>query len=227
MEKSIKGFYWTVLFLLLIISAYPVYLGIRVLVLHFQNTSIQPEDYAHLVIPYAAVCSSLLITTILYPLLSKLPKYSVAAASILGLGLFAVMEWYIEGLTIFAPKAQSAFQWQLVQNIGITDTTLAFHKLFDNTYRIHYLVVSLLLILLVTDMVYSYGRLISSKDRPKKISFTCSFFNRTLYFTLYCFKYTLYPGRVCRFYYSIFFCLTISFFFISRCCVRVYLAGFL
>ena len=138
------------------------------------------------------------------------------------------MEWYIEGLTIFAPKAQSAFQWQLVQNIGITDTTLAFHKLFDNTYRIHYLVVSLLLILLVTDMVYSYGRLISSKDRPKKNILYLQFFLTGLFILLYIVSNIPYIlGESADFITQYSSVLTISFFSLAGVVSGVYLAGFL
>jgi hypothetical protein len=227
-EKSVKRFYWTVMLFLLIISAYPIGAGIRIIVLHFRNGSIQPDDYAQLVIPYAAVCSSILITIMLYPLLSKLRRYSVLAASILGLGLFAGMEWYMEGLTINAPMAYSAFQWQLIQNISITDAILAFHKLYDNTYRIHYLLISLLLILLVTGIVYTYEKVVSSKDQARRNILYLQIFLTVLFVALCVVSNITYIfGETDDYltpYSSVF---TRSFFVLAGLASGVYLAGLL
>jgi hypothetical protein len=168
MEKTVKRFYWTAFFILLILTAYPIAMGARIVVLQFMHGSIQPEDYANYVIPYTAVGLSILIPVILYPLLSKLKRFSVPAASVLGSGLFLAVEFYIENVTLNSPEAQSTLQWQLASCIGTPAAMQAFQKLYDNTFKIHYFLISFTIILLVLGTVYSYGNVMFTKDRERK-----------------------------------------------------------
>ena len=115
-----------------------------------------PEVYAEYLIPYAAVAISILAVLLLYPLLSRLGRFSLPVSSILGLGLFAGLEWFIERKTIYSSMAFSALRWRLLNSTGFTDASHAFYKLFDPTYRMHYLLFSFLLILLVTGVLYNY-----------------------------------------------------------------------
>ena len=115
-----------------------------------------PEVYAEYLIPYAAVAISILAVLLLYPLLSRLGRFSLPVSSILGLGLFAGLEWFIERKTIYSSMAFSALRWRLLNSMGFTDASHAFYKLFDPTYRMHYLLFSFLLILLVTGVLYNY-----------------------------------------------------------------------
>lgn len=168
MEKSVRRFYWTAFIILLILAAYPIAMGTRIAVLRFLHGSIQPEDYANYVIPYTAVSISVLIVVILYPLLSKLKRFSVLAASVLGSGLFLAIELYIENITLNSPEAQSTLQWQLASCIGTTAAMQAFQKLYDNTFKIHYFLISFTIILLVLGTVYSYDYVMSGRNLERK-----------------------------------------------------------
>ncbi len=185
MDKSVKRFYGIVMLFLLVFSFYPIGMGVRIFVLQSQYGNILPEEYAQHVIPYAAVCSSILVTISLYPIVSKIRRFSVPAASIIGLGLFAGVEWFIEKNTINTMAAYSTFQWQLTHSVGITDAMHSFHKLYDPTYRMHHLLVSFLLILLITGTVYNYGNVMPLNDRAKKAVF-CMQAIFTVLFIVFC-----------------------------------------
>ena len=228
MEKSAKRFYWTTLFFLLLLCAYPIAMGVRIVVIQLQNGEILPEDYTQYVIPYAAVCTSILLTVFLYPLLSKLKKFSIWVASIFGVGLFIALELYMEGITINSPKAQSTLQWQLLSCIGTTQAMQAFQKLYDNTFKIHYFLISFLLILLIVGVVYRFGIVVTSRDRSKRrllivqIAFTILF----ILFSLLA-NVTAFFREAVNYLTPLSSILTGSYFIVMGVTFGIYLAGFL
>lgn len=228
MEKKVKKFYWLTLFVLIILSSYPIFMGARVIVLHIMHGSIQPEDYANYVIPYTAVCLSILTTVVLYPLLSKLKRFSVLAASILGIGLFLGIEFYIENITLNSPEAQSTLQWQLASCIGTPAAMKAFQKLYDNTFKIHYFLISFVIILLIVGIVYSYGNVITSKDKVKKnilrLQILC-----TVLFIMFCIvaNFTSFYREAVDYLSPLSSILTGAYFVVLGLTSGVYLAGFL
>jgi hypothetical protein len=228
MEKTVNRFYWTALLLLLILSAYPVAMGVKIAVLQFQGGSIQPDDFAQYVIPYAAAFSSILLTVFLYPLISRQKRFSVLTASLLSMGLFIGMEWYIESMTINTSKAQAAFQWQLVSSIGTTETTQAFQKLFDSTFRIQSALISFLLILFIVGMIYNYKNVLSSNDRVKRNLFRLQVF-LTVLFIAFCITANIPSSfrEAVDFLSPHSSVLTSCFFVLMGVTFGVYLAGFL
>jgi hypothetical protein len=185
MSRSFKRFYLTALFPLIFLSAYPVAMGTGIAVLSFQNGRILPEYYEQTVIPYAAVCSSILLTLLLYPLLSKLRRFSLPSATVFAAGLFLGLEWYMENITIHSPEALSAYKWQLESHIGSAEATQAFQMLYDNTYRIHYYITSLMLIVLVIGLIYSYENRIQSEEGGRKNLFRLQLIF-TILFVVFC-----------------------------------------
>ena len=185
MSRSFKRFYLTALFPLIFLSAYPVAMGTGIAVLSFQNGRILPEYYEQTVIPYAAVCSSILLTLLLYPLLSKLRRFSLPSATVFAAGLFLGLEYYMENITIHSPEALSAYKWQLESHIGSAEATQAFQMLYDNTYRIHYYITSLMLIVLVIGLIYSYENRIQSEEGGRKNLFRLQLIF-TILFVVFC-----------------------------------------
>ncbi|MFZ5986517.1 MAG: hypothetical protein ACOYWZ_05235 [Bacillota bacterium] len=175
MKKSYGKFYFTALGVLLALSAYPLIMGIKIIILHFQNGSIRPEDYARYVIPYTAICISIIISVALYPVIAKLKRLSNLVATVLGLGLFVGIELFMENITINSPTVQSAVQWQLFSCIGTPDAVRAFQRAYSSAYKIHYFLVSFVIIVLIIGLVYGYGKLIATGDRSYKISLRLQF----------------------------------------------------
>jgi hypothetical protein len=106
MKKTFRKFYLISLGILLALSAYPVVMGVKIVVLQLLNGGITQQDYARYVIPYTAICLAVLAVATLYPLISKLRKYTVLSATLLALGLFVGMELYMESITINPSAAQ-------------------------------------------------------------------------------------------------------------------------
>jgi hypothetical protein len=163
MTKASRRFYLISLGVLLAMSAYPVAMGLKIIVLQLLHGSIRPQDYTRYVIPYTAICLGVLASAALYPVFSRLKKWAVPLATITALCLFTGIELLIEGIV------RPALMIQLFSCVYTPTATLAFRGVYDDSYKIHYFLVSFILITLVTGVFYGYGRLFSGGDRSKRI----------------------------------------------------------
>lgn len=169
MEKSYCKFYFFTLGVLLALSAYPIIMGIKIIILQLQNGSIRPADYARYVIPYTAICGSILISTALHPVITRLKRWSNLVATVFGLGLFVGIELFMESITISGSKAQSTVEWQLFSCIGTSAAVQAFQKIYSGAYKIHYFLVSFVIIAIIINIIYGYGKIITGGNRSSKI----------------------------------------------------------
>lgn len=205
MAKTNWKLYIVSLGILLALSAYPLAMGLKIAVLQLADGSIRTEDYARYVIPYTALCLSVLTAAALYPLISKLRRFAALAATMLALGLFVGGELYMESITVrnasvppnitsaAAPNSQgsaingaadqTAADWQLFSCVaspqavkaalnpdsaGDSAVGNALRQDYNDSFRIHYFLVSFVLIALVTGLVYGYGRAYSPESRADK-----------------------------------------------------------
>lgn len=150
-------------------SAYPLFMGGRMVVLSLKNGGISPEDYARYVIPYTAICMAILIVVALQPVFFRLGVKSGWMTTLVGLGLFAAIEAYMESITIYSAKFLKAVEWQLLSCIGTTSAIRAFQKPFTEAFKIHYFLVSFVIIALVISLVYGYGRQIAVGERSNRV----------------------------------------------------------
>ena len=161
--KQPLRFYLLTLGILLALSAYPLMMGLKIVLLYWRNGSIAPEEYARYAIPYTAISLSILITAALYPLLMRLKQWSALAATVLALGLFVGVELYMEGIVINSPLIQKAVTVQLMSCVYTPRAVVSFQGVYDDTYKIHYFLVSFVMVALVVNVVYGYGRLFSGQ----------------------------------------------------------------
>ena len=88
-KKKYRIFYLSSLGLLLALSAYPLYMGIKVISQFLHRGSVVATDYPKYVIPYTPVCLALLLVAAIFPLLyDRMKKWSLAIGSIFGAAVF-------------------------------------------------------------------------------------------------------------------------------------------
>jgi hypothetical protein len=168
MAKNVRRYYLLALGALLALSAYPLVMGLKIVALQLLQGGIRTEDYARWVIPYTAVSLSLLAVCALYPALSKLGRRAVPAATVLALGLFVVLELLVESVTIKSSAVQTALTAQLLSCVYTPAAVSAFNGVYDDSYKIHYFLVSAVLIALAAGLFYGWGALLSGGDRRKR-----------------------------------------------------------
>ncbi len=196
MNKAIKRFYWLTLLILLVLSAYPLINGVRMIYLSITNGSIEPEQYSKYVIPYAALCASIIFFATFLPLLYRLKRSAFPVGLMGAYAIFATIEHFMEGIqihtadmtlidpatlsadtAIIAPSATvDAWQASLCvispltqeQSVAYAYQDRYFYVMANNTYKIHYYLISFILITMVCGLVYGIGRMLSTGDYSRK-----------------------------------------------------------
>lgn len=193
MNKGYRNFLFTSLGVLLLLSAYPVIMGFNMMRHFISNGIIAPQQYSQGVIPYAAICLSLLIVTALHPILTKLfKKIQLVITTFISLGLFVAVELIFEGIKIdtkgilpvtgtqpfnkidvwqaalcsVSPKAIEA---ERIRQQALQEAAKGFDYVSGNiSYKIHYFLVSFVIIALVTSIIYGFGKMVKNRDYSNK-----------------------------------------------------------
>jgi len=101
-SKTIRT-YFISLGAVLLASAYPIYMGVVMLIAYVQNGGVNATEYPKYVIPYTPICIALILCVALLPLLCKLCKrFTLPAVSVLALLLFFGAEFTFEKVTVFS-----------------------------------------------------------------------------------------------------------------------------
>ena len=95
-----RRFYIISLAALAALSAYPLINGLRMVYFSITNGSIGQEQYAKYVVPYAAICISLLFFAALQPVFFKLKRFAFPVGIALAFGVFFAAELFFEAIQI-------------------------------------------------------------------------------------------------------------------------------
>lgn len=178
MEKKGTVFYFVSLLAVLAASAYPLYMGVKILVGYFTDGAVQAADYPKYVIPYAPVCFGILLVTLLFPLLYKLLKrHSLWAGSLLGIGVFAAGELWLEQIKVVAGTydmvnhySVSAWQYsmcaatpEVLQSIG-----KPVYAANNPAFKVHFYLIAIVIIITVTGLVYGFTHMFREGGPAKK-----------------------------------------------------------
>ena len=193
MEKT-KRFYIISLAVLIVLSAYPLINGIRIAYLSIANRVIEPDQYAKYVVPYTAICISTLWFAAMQPVFMKLKRLAFPVGIITAFGLFLViercfemMQMRVSGMMLLEPSAlavsdpvQDTVTMDLWQALScavspvVRQESLTYefqdrlvYVMADGTYKIHYYIISLLLITMVSGVVYSIAKMLRNDDRTQ------------------------------------------------------------
>ncbi len=186
--KRHKRFYWLTLAVLLALSAYPLINGVRMVYLSIMNGAIGPEQYAKYVIPYSAMCTAVILFAAFEPLLRKIKRTPFLVGLAGAYAVFAAIEQFLEriqintaGMTLVDPAsltidsttaipstAVDAWQASLCvisplmrgQSAAFSSQGRSFYVMAGNAYKIHYYLISVILITMVCGFVYGIGRMI-------------------------------------------------------------------
>ena len=195
-DQNYKRFYWLTLAVLFALSAYPLINGVRMAYISISDGAVEPDQYARYVIPYAAMCVAVLIFAAFLPVLHKM-KHAPFAIGLAGAyAVFIAVEQFMEririkteGMTLIDPASLSvdpavnvppvavdAWQASLCivsprareQSKAFDAGGRIFYTMADDYYKIHYYLVSFILIVMVCGLLYGIGRMIRTGDGEKR-----------------------------------------------------------
>lgn len=158
--------YWMfAIVLLAFLSAYPIYMGIRVVGDMLKAGTVMAENYPKYVIPYTPISVAVLLTVILMPLfLKRLCRYATATASVLAVSVFFVAELMLEKWVVVR-ETVSLESWQMYMCYVSPETmkTREWTPIdvligeYSPSFKLHFYFISLILIVAFVSVFYGFG----------------------------------------------------------------------
>lgn len=171
-NKTFKIYYILSLIGTLILSFYPLYMGVKVVTEMIANGVVQGEDYPKYIIPYTPISFAVITGVLLMPLLFKKgKKYTFLFATIISLSVFFATELLIENMVIVEKYLLS--DWQMYSCV-FRETELvkvnAWEILvgdYSPWFKLHFYLISVAIILSLLNCFYGFGQMIQSNDKTK------------------------------------------------------------
>ncbi|HYF82319.1 MAG TPA: hypothetical protein VEB00_04740 [Clostridia bacterium] len=169
-----KNFYLLSLLAIILVSVYPIYMGVVTLGSYLQNGSIDVADYKKYIIPYTPICISLIISTALMPLIFKLFKrYTLAVVSFLGTVIFFVSEFGFEQIKVIEGYVEMPLEsWQLSLCMATPEVLRSIgepiYAANNPAFKIHFYIIAIVIILAVLNMIYGFSKMLREQDFEKR-----------------------------------------------------------
>lgn len=195
-DLNYRKFYWLSLAFLIALSAYPLVNGVRIAYISISDGAVEPDQYARYVIPYAAMCVAVIMFTAFLPVLHKMKRVPFAIGLAGAFAVFIAVEQFMEririkteGMTLIDPASLSVDPAVNVPPVAVDAWQASlcivsprareqlkafdageriFYAMADDSYKIHYYLVSFIIIVMVCGLVYSVGRVIRTGDGEKR-----------------------------------------------------------
>lgn len=167
-------------------SYYPLSMGIRVISDMIADGSVAKENYPKYVIPYSPISIALIIGVLLMPLCIKLLKrFAFIGGACLSTAVFFLTELLFEEKIIVstAETVTRLEAWQMAMCYVSTEMlppTAAEYKTqsaveilmgeYHPAFKLHFYVISVLLIVSVLNCLYGFGQMIVSQNKSRRKS---------------------------------------------------------
>lgn len=177
-EKNSRRFYFFSLAAVMAVSAYPIYMGARVVGEMLRNGAVPLESYPKYVIPYTPIAIALIFGVLLLPVFQRLSeKLSFLFGAVFSTAVFFVAERLMETkILVQAEEAVALESWQMSMcyvppEQYQTRTWEAVDVLlggYSPAFKLHFYLISVVLILCLLNCFYGFAQMIRSKDDTRK-----------------------------------------------------------
>ena len=165
MKKQYRMFYMVSLSILVIMSLYPIYMGISTFFAYPQNGFIHSEEYPKYIIPYTPMCIAVIISAFLLPVLYRLSKrFAALLDSVIGIGLFFAGELFFEQIKVVGNNQVLPLDsWQyslcvatpeVLQSIGAP-----VYAENNPAYKVHFYLIAVVIILSIIGILYGFTKM--------------------------------------------------------------------
>jgi len=164
-------------------SWYPFSMGVRVIADMFADGTVMQENYPKYIIPYTPICIAILFGVLLIPLCMKvLGRAALAGGAIAASAVFFAAELLFEQKVVVssAETVTKLENWQMYmcyippEGWGSTVTTYKTQTAveilmgeYSPAFKVHFYVISIVLILAVLNCLYGFGQVIKSGERKR------------------------------------------------------------
>jgi len=191
---TFKKYWFGILLGVSAISVYPVYMGMSVIYQMTTFGTVPSENFPKYIIPYTPIAISVIIATVLMPLLFRyIAKAALAIASAVSLISFFITEFLFESKVIVTSTVQTTLEsWQMYMcyvppETYETRTWKAIDVLigdYSPAFKLHFYLISVILILSIVSNLYGYGKRIISKSNSSLKPLICQSVSTLVFLSL-------------------------------------------
>ncbi|MBE6948645.1 MAG: hypothetical protein E7456_02245 [Ruminococcaceae bacterium] len=158
----------------LLLSCYPIYMGIDVIRQMVLYGTVMSESYPKYIIPYTPICIAILAGVLLMPIAIRLfKKLSLLVMSVFSTGVFFLTELILENTVIITDTVETTLEsWQMYmcyvprETVTVTPVEILIGE-YSPTFKLHFYIISIVLILSVLNCFYGFGMMIKSGDKRR------------------------------------------------------------
>ena len=185
-NKTFKKFYLFACIGLLIVSFYPLWMGVRVVTDMIVDGTVMKENYPKYIIPYTPISLALLLGVVAMPLFMKLnQRLALLGGSAAAIAAFLVIELLFEQKVVVTSTETKVVleDWQMFMCYvppGGWGETITTHKTqtavdilmgnYNPAFKLHFYIISIVLILTILNCLYGFGQMIRSGEKKRKTS---------------------------------------------------------
>lgn len=176
--KSFTRFYLFSLATVAIASAYPLYMGIRVITDMHRFGTVYAESYPKYIIPYTPIALAVIAGAALLPFMFGLAKrFALLCGSAVSLAVFFISELLLESRVIVTTTVTTTLEsWQLfmcyIPPEGFKTRTWTEVDVlmgeYSPAFKIHFYLISVILILSLINCIYGFAKMIKTGDKRRK-----------------------------------------------------------
>lgn len=160
----------------LLLSVYPICMGINVIVDMVNNGTVIAESYPKYIIPYTPLSLALITGAALMPLLQRMKKRSLLTGSFVSCVVFFVSELFLESQVIVTSTTTTTLEsWQMymcyIPPEGFATRTWTQVNVlmgeYSPAFKLHFYLISVVLILSILSCIYGFGSIIRTGDKSR------------------------------------------------------------
>ncbi len=182
-NKTFRNYYLFSLVGVLLLSCYPIYMGISVVVDMIRFGTVYAEDYPKYIIPYTPIALSLLVGVALIPVaIEKFKKYALLFGTAISTAVFFAAEFVLERMVTVTRTVTGVFStlenWQMLmcyvspnnfEERTWTEVDVLMGE-YSPAFKLHFYIISLVLILSGLNCFYGFAKMILTGDKSRRRS---------------------------------------------------------
>ena len=176
-NKSLRLYYVLSIIGIVLVSFYPLYMGIKVLFDMLVHGTVYAESYPKYIIPYTPISIAVILGVLLMPLLIRwFKRFALLVGSVASLAMFFASELLLESKVIVTTTITTTLEsWQMFmcyippegyQTRTWTEVDVLMGE-YSPTFKIHFYLISVVLILSLLNCFYGFAHMINDKNENK------------------------------------------------------------
>lgn len=183
MKNRTFGFYYALSLLgVLLVSGYPIYMGVSVAADMLRHGTVYAEDYPKYIIPYTPIALAVLVGVALMPIcLRALRRWALPVGTAVSVAVFLAAELLLERAvtvtrTVTGLVSSTLGDWQMymcyippstVEERTWTEVDVLMGE-YSPAFKLHFYLISVVLIVAVLNCFYGFARMILTGDTRRR-----------------------------------------------------------